>query len=120
MTQAITQRSETSRFDTAMPTYHQLKTQAESLLAQAEELRQKEMADAVADIKGKMLEYGITVDMLRRPQPAKPGKAANGKRAAVPIKYRDKNGNTWTGRGIKPKWLQKAIADGAKLEQFLL
>lgn len=41
------------------------------------------------------------------------------KRVAA-IRYRDpaNDGNTWTGRGPKPKWLKDSIANGASLEQF--
>ena len=34
------------------------------------------------------------------------------------VKYRDADGNTWTGRGRKPKWLIAAINAGAKLDDF--
>jgi DNA-binding protein H-NS len=36
----------------------------------------------------------------------------------VPVKYRDKDGNTWAGRGAHPVWLQEQIKAGAKLEDF--
>jgi DNA-binding protein H-NS len=36
----------------------------------------------------------------------------------VPPKYRDKSGNTWAGRGAKPRWLVAAIKEGKKLEDF--
>jgi DNA-binding protein H-NS len=36
----------------------------------------------------------------------------------VPIKYRDKAGNTWAGRGAQPVWLRERIKAGARLEQF--
>src|SRR5262249_53988729 len=38
----------------------------------------------------------------------------------VPIKYRDKAGNTWAGRGAQPRWLTAAIKAGAKREDFLI
>lgn len=38
----------------------------------------------------------------------------------VPAKYADKQGHTWSGRGIKPRWLQDALKKGGKLEQFLI
>ena len=44
------------------------------------------------------------------------GSALRGKK--VPPKYRDKSGNTWAGRGAKPRWLVAAIKDGKKLEDF--
>src|SRR5262245_54844800 len=36
----------------------------------------------------------------------------------VPVKYRDKEGNTWAGRGAQPVWLREKIKAGAKLEDF--
>jgi DNA-binding protein H-NS len=39
-----------------------------------------------------------------------------GRRA--PIKYRDRSGNTWAGRGAQPVWLREKLKAGAKLEDF--
>ena len=36
----------------------------------------------------------------------------------VPIKYRDRSGNTWAGRGAQPVWLTEKLKGGAKLEDF--
>ena len=38
----------------------------------------------------------------------------------VPPKYRDKAGNTWAGRGARPRWLVAAIKEGKKLEDFAI
>jgi DNA-binding protein H-NS len=38
----------------------------------------------------------------------------------APIKYRDRAGNTWAGRGAKPRWLVAAIKKGKKVEDFLI
>lgn len=38
----------------------------------------------------------------------------------VPPKYRDKAGNTWSGRGAQPRWMTAAIKAGAKREDFLI
>ncbi|WP_342779503.1 H-NS family nucleoid-associated regulatory protein [Methylibium rhizosphaerae] len=58
------------------------------------------------------------------------GKAArraagrNASKAAKPalrsrgVKYRDENGNSWTGMGPKPRWLKEAVAAGKTLEDF--
>jgi DNA-binding protein H-NS len=40
------------------------------------------------------------------------------KRAAVPVKYKGPNGETWTGRGRMPRWLVTAEAAGKKREHF--
>ena len=38
----------------------------------------------------------------------------------VPVKYRDAEGNTWAGRGVRPVWLRTAIENGAQLDDFLV
>jgi DNA-binding protein H-NS len=36
----------------------------------------------------------------------------------APVKYRDRAGNTWAGRGAKPRWLVAKLKAGAKLKDF--
>jgi DNA-binding protein H-NS len=38
----------------------------------------------------------------------------------VAIKYRDRSGNTWAGRGAHPVWLREKLKAGAKLENFAI
>jgi DNA-binding protein H-NS len=38
----------------------------------------------------------------------------------VPPKYRSPSGDTWAGRGAKPRWLVAAIKGGKKLDDFLI
>jgi DNA-binding protein H-NS len=38
----------------------------------------------------------------------------------VPPKYRGPSGETWAGRGAKPRWLVAAIKGGKTLEDFLI
>jgi DNA-binding protein H-NS len=48
------------------------------------------------------------------------GKGRKGK-GSVAAKYRDSNGNTWTGRGRMPRWMTAATKGGkAKKEDFLI
>jgi DNA-binding protein H-NS len=35
-------------------------------------------------------------------------------------KYRGPNGETWTGRGMNPRWLTSALNEGKQLEDFLI
>jgi len=46
------------------------------------------------------------------------GSALKGRK--VEPKYRGPSGDTWAGRGAKPKWLVDAIKGGRKLEDFLI
>jgi DNA-binding protein H-NS len=47
-------------------------------------------------------------------------KATQGKRPAVPVKYRDPNNpkNAWSGRGIRPRWLQQHLNQGHSIDEF--
>jgi DNA-binding protein H-NS len=36
----------------------------------------------------------------------------------APVKYRDRAGNTWAGRGAQPRWLREKLKGGAKLADF--
>src|SRR5215472_18453847 len=38
----------------------------------------------------------------------------------VPPKYRSPSGETWAGRGARPRWLAAAIKEGKKLDDFLI
>jgi len=38
----------------------------------------------------------------------------------VPPKYRSPSGETWAGRGARPRWLVAAINRGRRLEDFLI
>jgi DNA-binding protein H-NS len=47
-------------------------------------------------------------------------KAKSLKGRKVPPKYRSRSGETWAGRGARPKWLVKALKKGRKMEDFLI
>jgi DNA-binding protein H-NS len=38
----------------------------------------------------------------------------------VPAKYRGPSGETWAGRGARPRWLVAAIKGGKKLDDFVI
>jgi DNA-binding protein H-NS len=50
------------------------------------------------------------------------GKATKGsmKGRKVPPKYRSRSGETWAGRGARPKWMVEALKKGKKMEDFLI
>ena len=55
---------------------------------------------------------------ITRPRGKIPVSALKGRK--VPPKYRSHSGDTWAGRGAKPKWLVAAIKGGRKLDDFLI
>jgi DNA-binding protein H-NS len=38
----------------------------------------------------------------------------------VPPKYRSRSGETWAGRGQRPKWMVEALKKGKKMDDFLI
>lgn len=100
-----------------MATYLELKQKAEQLMEEAEQVRQKEIDEVIADIRQKMQAYGITLQDIGGPGTArKRGSRGNAK---APVKYRGPNGETWSGgRGRKPRWVQEALKAGRKIEDF--
>jgi DNA-binding protein H-NS len=77
--------------------------------------------DAIDEIRRIMSEHGLTNEDIAAP--AKAGRkgapaAEGGERKPVAAKYKDDHGNQWSGRGLKPRWLAAALAEGRKLEDF--
>ena len=100
-----------------------LEKQAADLEKQLSEARRAERASVIAQIKSLLAEHGLTVADLGLKSgggkaPAAPNASAGRK---VAPKYRNNaTGETWTGRGLQPKWVQAAIASGKKLEDFAI
>lgn len=96
-----------------MATYKQLQDQIKQLQNEAEKLRKNELSNAIAQIKMTMAEYGITLaDLGAVPKKRKGGSV----RAPLAPKYRNPvTGETWSGRGKAPKWI-----DPANKEKFLI
>jgi DNA-binding protein H-NS len=98
-----------------MAEIQELLAQKAALEKQIEAARKHARQDAVAKVKALMAEYGLSVSDLTAKSPGRPG-AKGGKVAA---KYRNTaTGETWSGRGLQPKWLKAALASGRKIEEF--
>ncbi|AOY95299.1 endonuclease [Cupriavidus sp. USMAA2-4] len=100
-----------------MATYQEIVQQINALQKQAEEIKAREQAAVIADIRQKIEQYGLTADDLGFGAKPVAGKKASRK---VPVRYRDNAGNTWTGRGKRPGWLTQALAAGKQVEDFLI
>jgi len=107
--------------------YTQIQQQIQALQREAEKLKAAEVAEVVAKIKDAIQVYGLTAADLglasTRARKAIGLKVAarKGKRTSKEaglVKYRDDAGNTWGGRGPRPRWLRDAIASGKALEDF--
>ena len=81
--------------------------------------------EVIAQIKQLMAEHGLAAADLaesgrgkRGPQPSLVDSPASG-RSKVAAKYRDPNtGETWSGRGLMPKWLRAAVDAGHSRDEF--
>lgn len=93
-----------------------IQQQIAELTKKAEELAIQKKQPVIDEIKAKLKAYGITakdlglVEIVVAQSVDKPKKP-------VAIKYRSGE-NTWTGRGMKPKWVVKFVEDGGKLEDL--
>jgi DNA-binding protein H-NS len=98
-----------------MPTLSELLAQKATLEKQIQETQREERANAIAQIRSLMSEYGLTLADLGGRSVA-PRKGGGGKVAA---KYRNTaTGDTWSGRGLQPKWLKAELAAGRSLDDF--
>jgi DNA-binding protein H-NS len=97
-----------------MASYKQLTAQLEKLHKEVAVAREKEVAQAIAEIRAQIAEYGIKADELGFS--LKAGKKAAARKPALPPRYRNpKTGETWSGRGRAPGWLA-----GKNRERFLI
>lgn len=90
--------------------------QRAALDAQIAEAQAAERADAIQKVRSLMADFGLTVEDLSMRAP-RGGRSSEPSKIAA--KYRDpETGATWSGRGLKPKWLAARIEAGKKLEEF--
>ncbi|MEY3251648.1 MAG: hypothetical protein RL227_621 [Pseudomonadota bacterium] len=77
---------------------------------------------AVAQVRELMAQFGLTMaDIGGAPRPAPLRQSRSQAPSKVAPKYRHPDtGETWSGRGLQPKWLKAALADGRSLSDFAL
>ena len=101
-----------------MTTLKEMIAQKEALELQIKEATSKGRADAIEQVKALMQENGLKLSDLStgRTTTAKP-KSSGG--AKVAAKYRNAStGESWSGRGLQPRWLKAALASGQKIADF--
>ncbi|MEK6354993.1 MAG: H-NS histone family protein [Burkholderia cenocepacia] len=93
------------------PSIRELQKQLGQLNLLVEETKQQEKQAKLKQIAEDVKEYGITeIELLRAAGFIK------AKRQKAPAKYYDPNsGNSWTGRGPQPKWLE-----GKNLDDYVI
>ena len=72
-----------------------------------------------ADLEKQIERLGRAIAVLTGPRGKVRASALKGRK--VPPKYRGPSGETWVGRGVRPRWLVAAIKKGGKkLDYFLI
>ena len=100
----------------------------QDLLAQRAEIEKKiadvqreERSNAVAKVRAMMAEFGLSAADIAGKTPTVRIAGTGKPTGKVAAKYRNAaTGESWTGRGLQPKWLKTALAAGAKIEDFAL
>ena len=116
-----------------------IQQQIEKLQKQASDIRAKEFDKTIKEILAQMQAFGITLKDLQ--QAMGQGRAGKGRGKAVgkspakkPVarkrsaqagttvaaKYRGPSGETWSGRGLMPKWLAALVAQGRSKDEFAI
>lgn len=103
-----------------MTTLAELLAQRDELEAKIQATSQSERADEIAKVRALMQENGLTLSDLGAGTAGKTRAKSAVKSPAkkVPVKYRDSAGNSWSGRGLQPRWLKAALAAGKKIGDF--
>jgi DNA-binding protein H-NS len=96
-----------------MATLQELLDRKAELEREIDQTRRQAKSDAITKVRALMTEYGLSLSDLSSKAPTK---SAGAKVAA---KYRNgTTGETWSGRGLQPKWLKAALAAGRSIEEF--
>jgi DNA-binding protein H-NS len=93
----------------------------------AEAKRREKLDDAknavLEETRAKLAELGLTLEAVL-PTSGSAGQGGQGRKQRrdagqpLPVRYRGPNGETWSGRGRMPKWLQTLEAEGRSREEF--
>jgi DNA-binding protein H-NS len=86
-----------------MTTYKELLQQREALELQIAQARQREIGQAVSQVRALVAEFGLTAQDVFPTGKVRAVTTGN----KVAPKYSDPaTGKTWTGRGKAPKWIE--------------
>ncbi len=123
----------------------EIQSQIEKLTKQASDIKAREFDKTVQEIAAKMNAFGISLKNLQQALGGKrrqvKGRASNANAKAgglakttgrksiaksksksvgtvVAAKFRGPNGESWSGRGLMPRWLSALVAQGQAKENF--
>ena len=98
----------------------ELVAQRDALERKIRALESAAKAEAISAVQKLMAEYGLTVaDLAAKISARSAPKSTATAGRKIAAKYRDPvSGLTWSGRGLKPRWLSAALGDGKSVEDF--
>lgn len=109
-------------------TFLQVQKQIEQLQKEADQLRKKEADGVLSRIKEAISVYGFTAADLFGKASGRVAiaKKANGKKShktnktatAGAPKFKDEQGNIWSGRGPRPAWFKAALEAGKSADDL--
>ena len=110
-----------------------IQLQIEKLQKQASQIQAKEFHKTIREIREKMQAFDVTIEDLQSAKvPTNNGRGMSsdarsagqskksGSSMPVPAKYRGPEGQTWTGRGLMPRWMAGLVAAGRQKDEFLI
>jgi len=94
----------------------ELQTVIDNAANALKEKKHQKRKEVIAQIKELASSIGVTVEI--NDEIDKP--ARKGKKVAPKYRNPDNESQTWTGRGVAPKWMQALIAAGRDKSEFLI
>ena len=76
------------------------------------------LVERARDLDRQLALLGNESGKRRGRPPGGAGRASTLKGSKVPPKYRGPGGETWAGRGVKPRWLTALLGEGHSIEEF--
>jgi DNA-binding protein H-NS len=99
--------------------YEHVLSQIRKLQNEADKIA-KRRDKAIATVKKLVRGHGLTASDIGLAATTRVVKRAASKAKRIAPKYRGPGGETWTGRGLMPRWLRDALKKGKKREDFLI
>jgi len=97
-----------------------IQRQIAELQAQAAEIKSREFSEKLNMIKETMVTYGISLEDIQGKSAKESRQVGSKSTNPAPAKYTGPNGESWTGRGLMPKWMAALVAEGHQKDEYLI
>lgn len=104
-----------------MSTLNELLAERAEIERKIAQLQSEERSGAIAKVRALMADFGLSMVDLGTRAAAAPRSSSSSSTKKVAAKYRNTaTGESWSGRGLQPKWLKAALGGGRSIEEFKL